>query len=95
MLMISLLTWTEPILTSSKEENLLVFLKYIKIHLFNMLYLNPVYLAAFLFGLRTSALFNRSWFSIPISIQAMTLELQVCSYHLKIGQGQLNIAVIM
>ena len=36
-----------------------------------MLFLNPAYLAAFLFGLRISALFNGLCISIPVPIQAM------------------------
>ena len=60
-----------------------------------MLFLNPDYLAAFSFGLRILALFSGSWISIPVPIQPMALELQVCSYRLNIGQSQLNIALIM
>ena len=81
----------EPILFSSKEEILLVLLIYQD----PMLFLSPAYLAAFLFGLRISALFIGLWISIPVPIQALALELQICSYCLNIGQSQLNIALIM
>ena len=61
-----------------------------------MLFLSPAYLAAFLFGLRNSALFNRFGISIPFPIQARpALELQVCSHCLNIGQDWLNIALTM
>ena len=62
-----------------------------------MPFLNPAYLAAFLFGLRISVLFNGLWISIAAPIQAMGsgLELQVCSYWLSIGQGKLNIGLIL
>ena len=50
-----------------------------------MLFLNPAYLAAFLFGLRISAIFTGLRNSITFSIQARSvLELQVSSYHLDI-----------
>ena len=42
-----------------------------------MLFLNPVYLAAFFFGLRISALFNGLSISIPVPIQAMASGLSV------------------
>ena len=43
-----------------------------------MLFLNPAYLAAFLFGLRISVLFNELRISIVLSIQGRSvLELQV------------------
>ena len=59
-----------------------------------MLFLNPAYLAAFLFGLRISALFTGFRISIPFRIQARSvLELQVCSYHLNIDQDQLNVTL--
>ena len=50
-----------------------------------MIYLNAAYLAAFFLGLRISALFSGLRISIPVRIQAIALELQVCSYHLNIG----------
>ena len=56
-----------------------------------MLFLNPAYPAAFLFGLRISVLLNGLWILIPFSIQSRSvLELQVCSYHLNIGQDQVK-----
>ena len=43
-----------------------------------MLFLNPAYLAAFLFGLKISALFNGLLISIPFPIQTRSaLGLQV------------------
>ena len=51
-----------------------------------MLFLNPAYLAAFLFGPRISVLFKGLRTSISFPIQARpVLELQVCSYCLNIG----------
>ena len=62
-----------------------------------MIFLSPAYLAAFLFGLKISALFCIHWIVnfniIPYSINSV-LELQACSYRLNIGQGQLT-ALIM
>ena len=59
-----------------------------------MLLLNRGYLAAFLFGLRISALFNRLSISIPFPIQVRSvLELQVSSYDLNIGQDWLNVGL--
>ena len=61
-----------------------------------MLFLIPAYLAAFLFGLRISALFTGLGISIPFPIQGKSaFELQVCSYCLNIVQDQLNIALTM
>ena len=60
-----------------------------------MLFLNFAYHVTFLFGIRISALSNRLRISIPAAIQAMDLELQVCSYNLNIGEGQLNIVLII
>ena len=67
-----------------------------KVHLQNMLFLNPDCLAAFLFGFRISVLLNGLRISILFSVQARpVLELQFCSYRLNIGQEKLNIALIM
>ena len=60
-----------------------------------MQFLNPAYFVVFLFGLRISALFNGLRISILVPVLAVTLELQVCRYCLNVGQGQLNIALIM
>ena len=61
-----------------------------------MLFLNPVYLATFLFELRISALFTELGILIPFPIQARSiLELQVCSYCLNIVQDQLNVTLTM
>ena len=82
MLIISPLYWIESILSSSKEGNLLVLLKYqgLLIQQVEQVFLNPAYLVALLFGLRTLALFNGLWISVPVPIQAMALKLHVCSY---------------
>ena len=56
-----------------------------------MLFLTLAYAVAFLFGLRTSALFNGLWISIPFSIQARSvLKLQVCRYSINFGQDQVK-----
>ena len=61
-----------------------------------MLFWKPAYLAAFLFGLRIPALFNRLRISILFLIQTRSvLELKVCSYCLNIGQDRLNVALTM
>ena len=61
-----------------------------------MLFVNPAYLAAFLFGLRISVLFNGLGISILLCIPAKSvLELQVCSYCLNIVQNWLNVALTM
>ena len=60
-----------------------------------MLFFNPAYLAAFLFGLRISALFNCEFLYQSLFKQLPVLELQVCSYQLNIGQGELNIGLVM
>ena len=60
--------------------------------------LNHAYLAAFLFGLKISAVFNMNCeFQYHYSLfkQGLSLEVHVCSYHLNIGQNQLNIALTM
>ena len=57
-------------------------------------FLNSAYLRDFLFGLRLLAEPNGLSISIPFTIQERrVLELQVCSYHLNIGQDWLNIAL--
>ena len=64
-MLISPLNWIELILSSSKEENMLVLLRYqdpfIEYAIFEscLSYL----------GLRISALFNRLWISTPVPIQ--------------------------
>ena len=61
-----------------------------------MLFLNPVYLATFLFEFRISALFTELRISIPFPIQAKSvLELKVCSYCLNIVQDRLNVTLTM
>ena len=55
---------------SSKEENVLLLLNYQDLFI-AYVFLNPAYLAAFLFGLRISALFNGFVIYIPAPIQAM------------------------
>ena len=82
MLIISPLCWIKSILSSSKEGNLLVLLKYqgLLIEQVEQVFLNPAYLVALLFGLRTLALFNGLWISVTVPIQAMALKLHVCSY---------------
>ena len=61
-----------------------------------MLFLNPVYLATFLFEFRISALFTELQLSIPFPIQAKSvLELKVCSYCLNIVQDRLNVTLTM
>ena len=61
-----------------------------------MLFLNPAFLVAFLFGLKISALFTGLKISVLFPIQARSvLELQVYSYHLNIGQDQLNVTLTM
>ena len=56
-----------------------------------MLFLNPAYLAAFLFGLRISALFNGSRIAILFPIQARSaLELPICSYCLNTGHPHIK-----
>ena len=69
MLMISPLNWIKPILSSSKEEYVLVLLKCQDLFI----------------GFPYQSLFKQ-W---PV------LKLQNYSSHLNIGQGQLNIALIM
>ena len=60
------------------------------------LFVKLAYLAAFLFGLRISVLFNGLWISLSFPIQARPiLELQVCSYQLNHGQDQLDITLNM
>ena len=66
-------------------------------HLEN-LFLNPAYLAAFLFGLKISAVFNMDCeFQYHYSLfkQVLSLELQVYSYRSNIGQDQLNICNLL
>ena len=71
MLMISpSLNWIEPILSSAKQENVLVLLKY-QDPFIERAIVESAYLAAFLFGLSISALFNGLWISTPLPIQAM------------------------
>ena len=70
MLMIFPINWIDPIPPSSKEENVLVLLEYQDLFI-EYTILNPAYLVTFLFGLRISALFNGSWISILVPIQAM------------------------
>ena len=61
-----------------------------------MLFLNPVYLATFLFELRISALFTELRISIPFPIQTRSaLELKFCSYCLNIVQDRLNVTLTM
>ena len=64
-----------------------------------MLFLNPAYLAAFLFGLRISVLFNELRISIVLSIQGRSvLEFKSvfkCCYCLNIDQDRLNIVLTM
>ena len=58
-------------------------------------FLSSAYLTV-LFGLRISAVFSGLEISIPFPIQARPVfELKDCSYHLNIGQDQLNIALTM
>ena len=51
-----------------------------------MLFLNPAHLTAFLFGLRSSVLFNGLWISVPFFIQS-----QIFSDPFDVGHNQLNI----
>ena len=53
------------------------------------LFLNHAYLAAFLFGLKISAVLDMDFefqYNYFLFKQDLSLELQVCNYHLNIGQ---------
>ena len=53
------------------------------------LFLNHAYLPAFLFGLKISAVFDMDFefqYNYSLFKQDLSLELQVCNYHLNIGQ---------
>ena len=55
-----------------------------------MLFLNPDYVAAFLFALSISALFNGF-----VNFNIIPYSSKVSSYHLNIGQDRLNVALTM
>ena len=61
-----------------------------------MLFLNPPFLSAFLFGFRILAQFDGLSILTPYSIlKRFVLKLQVCSYCLNIGQDWSNVALTM
>ena len=59
-------------------------------HLKNMPFLNPAYVAAFLFALSISALFNGF-----LNFNIIPYSSKICSYHSNIGQDWLNVALTM
>ena len=85
MLMTSPLNWIEPILSSSKEENLLALLKYQDQFIEYAIFESYLSCGFLIWAQNFSTI---QWIvNLPVPIQAMTLEFQGCSHHLNIGKA--------
>ena len=83
--MTSPLNLIEPILSSSKEENLLALLKYQDQFIEYAIFESYLSCGFLVWAQNFSTI---KWIvNLTVPIQAMTLEFQVCSYHLNIGKA--------